>query len=71
MSSECTECRLSATEMLAAASEHNYEGPWATVAVAASLLEVAAALWGLNEFLPWAFDQHVKAETRREPGTRR
>jgi len=60
MSSERMECRLASREMHESAAREDYEGRWALVAVAACILELAAAVWELVDFLPWAHDQRRK-----------
>ena len=49
--SERSECRLSASGMLRKAEGNNFDGEWATVAVAAALFECAAAAWEVVEAL--------------------
>ena len=63
---EGMECRLSGMEMAEQAAKHNYEERWAIVALAASVLELAAAVRERNEFLRWAFDEYMKKDKRRE-----
>ena len=63
---EGMECRLKAIEMAEQAAKHNYEERWAIVALAASVLQVAAVVWELFDFLRWAFDEYMKKDKRRE-----
>ena len=55
--SERSECRFRSMALFDKAEAHNYEGEWAHVAVAASILEIAAAHWELKDFLDWAFER--------------
>ncbi len=55
--SEREEARLGAMALFEKAKENEYKGEWAHVAVAASLLDISAALWELKDVLVWAFDR--------------
>ena len=55
--SEREEARLGSMALFEKARSHDYEGEWAHVAVAASILELAAALWEFKDFLDWAFER--------------
>lgn len=65
MSSERTECRLAAMEMSKEAAAHGYKDQWALVAVAGGILELAAAVWELVDFLAWAHDERRPEVKRR------
>ena len=63
---EVMECRVSGMEMVEQAAKHKYEGSWAIVALAGSVLQIAAAESERNEILRAAFDEYMKKDNRRE-----
>ena len=59
---ESTECRLTATNMIAAAEKEGYKGEWAIEALAGCVLEGAAALWAIRETIGPAMDRLANPE---------
>ena len=58
-------CQVASIRMLDASYDHDYEDQWAVVALAASVLQVAASIWTLVDFLASSHDENRKKRPHR------